>query len=81
MRNAKMISLTVAALLVSLSGCATVSASKTAPQSRTVCPLPTPEARLRSILSYLERAPGDPDLDTLAEEWERLDAGSRICRS
>ena len=75
MHNAKMISLIVAALLVSLSGCATVSASKA------VCPFPTPENRLRSILSYLEKAPGDPDLDTLAEEWERLDAGSRICRS
>lgn len=76
MRSVKTTTLIAAALMLSLSGCVTALPSPTA----NICPWPTPRPKLEIIADYLNRAPADPGLDTLATEWERLDEGARICR-
>jgi hypothetical protein len=47
------------------------------------CPRPTPEKQKAAILAELESLDASGMLtrvDTLATEWERLDAGARACR-
>ena len=46
-----------------------------------ICPTPTDDIKSGKIADYLEKATPDPGLDTLSTEWERLDDGSRTCRS
>ena len=77
MRSVRMTTLIAVALPVLLSGCVTSLPSV----DRDVCPWPTPRAKLEVISDYLDRAPADKGLDTLATEWERLDNGATICRS
>lgn len=48
-----------------------------------VCPNPTTDARKAEILLELEKLSGAGilgDIDVLATEWERLDAGARKCK-
>ncbi len=46
-----------------------------------LCPLPTPPAKIAGIERELVAAiAANASPDTLATEWERLDAAARICR-
>lgn len=93
MRKAATIWLLAAALLASLPGCASRSAAPgvhstaltvgAAPlrSFAAACPTPTPDARKIIIADELEAAiPTGRPPNVLAEEWERLDEGARICR-
>lgn len=73
--------------LVLLSGCVTRSESKSpsVPVAEKkaierVCPTPTNRTAKEKILDYLVSSPQSEGLDTLAEEWERLDSGAKVCR-
>ncbi|KAB2762450.1 hypothetical protein F9L00_09025 [Brucella anthropi] len=69
-----------AVLLMSLAGCVTVSGPQTELAMGLVCPAPTPTARQKAILDYLDKAAPSTGLDVLATEWERLDEGVRKAR-
>lgn len=74
------------ALLTLLAGCMTDWGGQTptvasSAQLGRVCPMPTPQAKLRLIADYLSDAPPSKGLDTLATEWERLDEGARKARA
>ncbi|WP_157928942.1 hypothetical protein [Pararhizobium haloflavum] len=80
MHSTKSMRLIAAILPMSLVACASVSPPVADKASiARVCPTQTPDSRLVAIAEYLEVAPADPGLDTLATEWERLDAGARGC--
>ncbi len=97
MRRRRTMQLIAAALLTSLAGCASdlltkpvttataaqaadAKVQRQAAMSR-ICPTPTSNDKAVKIAGYLETAAPAPGLDTLATEWERLDDGSRVCRT
>jgi hypothetical protein len=45
------------------------------------CPTQTDDVMAERIAEYIDKAPPDPGLDTLASEWERLNDGAGVCRS
>lgn len=90
MNRQKRMLLIVAALTMFLGACASgtplgISEPKTPAEARKAiapaCPTPTPASKLKSIERELEAGlKAGAALDVLASEWERLDAGSRVCR-
>lgn len=85
MLRSRTMSLIAVGLLVSQSGCVNRSGNNSSPVAdksalERICPTPTNRANRQAILRYLEHTESNSDLDALAEEWERLDSGARLCK-
>jgi hypothetical protein len=51
-------------------------------QLRAICPTPTQwtPAQMRTVADFIEKQAGELGNDLLAKEWDRLNAGAKLCR-
>jgi hypothetical protein len=73
--------LAIAALLLTwLAGCVSVPSATVSDTARAICPTPLTASQALRIADALDNLPPGSDLDALATQIERLDAGARICK-
>jgi outer membrane murein-binding lipoprotein Lpp len=80
MRRTQTTLASAALLLTLLAGCVSRQGTISVDEARGLCPTPLTASQALRIADALDNLSPGSDLDALATQIERLDAGARICR-